>query len=213
MDDYLDDLLVWERCVAWPYCDERGDVTIGIGNMIPSASAMAALPMHYLAGMEPATDDAKMTAYDNVKAAFAPGTNALAYIGCSGVRLDRVAAEELLRRRILGEFLPALRATCPSFDGYPLSARRALVDMIYNLGGGWPPGTKSQDDPGGGLRMFVHMIAACNSVPPDWGLAAGTCHRRGCRPARNDWTRRMFEDAAATTHPVAGDVATEKPPR
>ena len=54
--------------------------------------------------------------------------------------------------------------------------------MAYNLGAG-------------GLAKFKNLRAACEAG--DWALAATECSRSTSRPARNEWTRQMFLEAAA----------------
>jgi GH24 family phage-related lysozyme (muramidase) len=191
---YLSDLIAWEQLVLWPYCDSGGNVTIGIGCMIPTAAAMAALTLHVGTSAELATDPDKMDAYDRVKASFRPTLAAWDYRDRTDLRLTVADAEKLCRGRLLSNFLPALRRIFPGFDGFPLPARRGLVDMIYNLGEGEAPSRERPE--GDGLLSFVDMIRLCNAVPPDWAGVALQSHRRSARPSRNDWTRDMFLDAA-----------------
>jgi len=200
---YIADLTAWENCPLWPYCDECGNVTIAIGNMLPTMGSITPLPLKHQASGVLATDDEKIAAWQAVKVAYDPILNALGYSGVCDLRLDRTEATALITSRLTYEFLPQLRGLCPGFDGFPLTARRALVDMIYNLGRGHAPLTVGPTDKGAGLAMFSRMLAACNCVPPDWATAAEQCHRATCRSARNDWTRAMFLEAGnpAWTNP------------
>ena len=70
---------------------------------------------------------------------------------------------------------------CPGFDSYPLPARRALIEMAYDLGVGR-------------LGRFGPLIAACEQR--DFRKAAQHCHRWTSRHARNEATRNLFLDAA-----------------
>jgi hypothetical protein len=110
------------------------------------------------------------------------GLGSHAYENATHLRLPEGVARDLCERRLRGEFLRRLRWLCPAFDGWPLPARRALIDMAYNLGVG-------------GLSRFQEMLKACDRV--DWASAAEECHRRTCRDERNEWTRELFIEAAS----------------
>jgi GH24 family phage-related lysozyme (muramidase) len=177
--DYFDDLDAHEDCVPWMYCDSRGFVTVGIGNLVSSPSAAASLPFRHKDG-NAALPGERETAWAQVNDAFKPNQSAAAYQDCSDLRLSRDFMRGLVASRLVGEFVPGITRICPAFDSMPLPARRALVDMAYNLGVH-------------GLGMFPHMLAAVNAG--DWEMAAGQCHRSTCRDTRNAWTAQMFIDA------------------
>ena len=193
--DYFDDLAEWEGETTWLYCDVRGLVTIGIGNLVKDADACAALPLAHallLPDGSPApevTEDNKRDAYCRVLNAFNSPKSANAYRAISDLRLTEGFVAQLVGQRLETEFYPGLLRLCPSFDGFPLSARRALVDMAYNLGVH-------------GLSEFPHLLEACNAG--DWAEAARQCHRTSCRESRNLWTAQMFVDASAA--PPAPEV-------
>ena len=181
--DYFDDLQAHEGCCTWLYCDSRGYVTTGIGNLVADADACAALPwQHALANVggspAPVTDEQKRTAYANVLNAFGPTKpSAMSYRSISDLRLTLDFVVGLVEQRLEAESIPGIQELCPSFDEFPLPARRALVDMAYNLGVH-------------GLSHFNLMLTACNAR--DWATAARQCHRSTCRDSRNDWTAQMF---------------------
>ena len=181
--DYFDDLQANEGCCTWLYCDSRGFVTTGIGNLVADADACAALPWaHALTNVggspAPVTDEQKRTAYANVLNAFGPTKpSAMAYRSISDLRLTMDFVIGLVEKRLETEFVPGLQELCPGFDNFPLPARRALVDMAYNLGVH-------------GLSHFTRMLLACNAG--DWETAARQCHRASSRDSRNDWTAQMF---------------------
>lgn len=173
--DYFGDLAAHEGCCTWLYCDAWGNATTGIGNLVADADACAALPWT-------GTDDPR-DVYTRVLNAFGPvKPGSSAYANLSDLRLTLDVVTGLVSQRLEAEFLPGLRRLCPGFDGFPLAARRALVDMAYNLGVG-------------GLAKFVHLLAACNAG--DWETAEAQCHRSTCRDSRNGWTANMFAAAAA----------------
>ena len=155
--------------------------------------ACAALPwVHALAPvggpLTAVTDDEKRMLYARVVNAFGDVKPAAsAYRLLSNLRLELDFVIGLVGQRLASEFIPGIVRICPGFDGFPLPARRAIVDMAYNLGIG-------------GLARFPHMLAACNAG--DWATAAAQCHRSTCRDSRNVWTSQMFVDASVANPPV-----------
>ena len=161
-----------------------------------NADAGAALPLYDLAApltVQPppeASEAAKRAAYCQIADAYRAAASALYYKWLSPLRLTMDVVQALVATRLTNEFLPGLLRLCPAFESFPLPARRALVDMAYNLGVG-------------GLEKFPHLLAACNAG--DWATAAAQCHRSTCRDTRNVWTAQMFVSASAPP-PVAVTV-------
>ena len=188
--DYFDDLQAHEGCMTWLYCDNRGFVTTGIGNLVASADACAALPWFHAAnnpagGPVPAADGEKRSAYTKVMNAFwLIKPSAMQYRSISDLRLTLDFVVGLVGQRLETEFVPGIQELCPDFDEFPLSARRALVDLAYNLGVH-------------GLSNFQMLLAACNAR--DWATAARQCHRSTSRDSRNDWTAEMFASCSGST--------------
>ena len=181
--DYFDDLWAHEGCVPWMYCDSRGFVTVGVGNLVSSPEHAAGMPfVHHDDG--PATPEEKATGWTQVQAVYDARKSAQFYSVISDLRLTQDFIRKLVTTRLAGEFLPGIVKLCRAFETFPLPSRRALVDMAYNLGVA-------------GLARFPHMLAACNAG--DWAEAAHECHRSTCRDMRNAWTMQMFVDAAAVT--------------
>ena len=181
--EYFDDLQAHEGCTTWLYCDVRGFVTVGIGNLVSSPDACAALPFRHMDGSA-ASRDEKLGAYVRVQDSFDKAHSAEFYRGLCDLRLTTEFVRDLVASRLANDFLPGIVRLCSGFAGFPQPARRALVDMAYNLGVH-------------GLGMFPHMLAACNAG--DWEMAAGQCHRSSCRDSRNAWTAQCFIDAAVST--------------
>lgn len=181
--DYFDDLQAHEGCVTWLYCDSHGFVTTGIGNLVPSADACAALPWFHAAnnpagGPVPAADGEKRSAYTKVLNAFGLiKPSAMQYRSISDLRLTLDFVIGLVEKRLTGEFIPGIQNLCPGFDNFPQPARRAIVDMAYNLGVH-------------GLSSFPRFLSACNAG--DWETASRQCHRATSRDSRNDWTAQML---------------------
>ena len=178
----LSDLLRWEGDCHHLYLDSHGLVTVGIGNLVGSAAAATELPFVDKHTGRPATPAQIVEAFDRVSHLH-KGPHAGAFASATTLRLPEDAVRALAAERLSGEFLPALRRDFPGFDNFPAPAQRALVDMAYNLGVG-------------GLEKFHQLRDAVDAG--DWRTAAAECHRRTCRAERNDWTRDLFSEAAAS---------------
>jgi GH24 family phage-related lysozyme (muramidase) len=184
ISDYFDDLDAHEGCTTWLYCDVRGFVTVGIGNLVATEDVAAVHPFFHRADGSAATDEEKRAGWNAVKGAFDATKSAAFYESACDLRLPVEYVQGLVATRLATEFIPGIVRLCPQFSTFPLPARRALVDMAYNLGVH-------------GLGMFPHMLAACNAG--DWAMAAGQCHRSSCRDTRNAWTAQCFIDAEVAT--------------
>jgi GH24 family phage-related lysozyme (muramidase) len=187
VDDYFDDLQAFEGMTTWLYCDVRGFVTVGIGNLVSSPESCMALPF-YRKGIDlNATDGEKAAGWRKVKAAYDKTKSAAYYQGVCDLRLELDFVKGLCARRLTMEFIPGIKRLLHDFDDFPLPARKALVDLAYNLGVG-------------GLSKFVTLLDACQRQ--DWEVAARSCGRKGAREKRNLWTAQMFIDAAAAPPPL-----------
>jgi len=182
----------FEGYADWPYCDSRGLVTVGIGNMLPSPEACAGLPFHHLGSGEDATDEEKSAGWTTVLNHFTKGASANAYRPLTTLRLTRDVVYSLATRRIQEDFIPALRKRFPDFDNYPDQVQDALVDMDYNLGDGKLG--SAFDGPGCVFGPAVRR--------QDWATCAEQCHRSTCRDSRNAWTAAMFRAAIAAESPA-----------
>lgn len=193
------DLLAHEAFVPWMYCDNRGLVTVGIGNLLATADAAADLPfINKVTGLL-VSDDTKRSAWDAVRRAYQKDHAAGAYQSCSALRLGSNVALELMNKRLDSEFLPVLYRLFHTFDQWPQAAQRASMDMIYSLG------------TGRGISEFVNWIAA--GQRGDFATMAQECVRssgrrnptptdpQGLGP-RNLWTIHMFQEAARGAHPT-----------
>ena len=173
------DYVRWEGKVPYMYLDTKSLVTVGIGKMLPNAAAAQQLPFVRRSDGKAATADEIKTDFDNVKKQ--PGKMLAAkYKPFTTLDLpdDQIFA---LLKTVHDGFQDKLRADIKGYDKFPLPARRALTDMIYNLGEA-------------GLLEYHHMLASIAKA--DWTQAAKECHRNGPSDERNDWTKQMFEEAA-----------------
>ncbi len=80
----------------------------------------------------------------------------------------------MLKTRIDNEYIPGLKRAYRDLGQYPLAAKRALLDMTYNLGLR-------------GLSKFKPMNGHVEKLA--WDKAADTCERKGIPKERNSWTR------------------------
>jgi len=179
-EEYYDDIVAHEGKYPFMYIDTRGFVTVGVGNLVASAETAVSLPFVHRDKGTPATAAQKIAAFNHVKGKLA-AHRARYYKTFTDLDLPDATIRTLALTRLRTEFLPGLKSIFPKFDEFPLSARRALVDMVYNLG------VK-------GLKKFTHLVKSANAK--HWKAVAKECHRSTCRTSRNEWTQKQFEQAA-----------------
>jgi GH24 family phage-related lysozyme (muramidase) len=177
----LADLDRWEGRYKHMYLDTKGLVTTGIGNLVKTAGAAAALPFVIIPRGTAASDEEKSAGWGAVKA-MPPGLRARAYESACQLRLTDVAVNVLVRERLDGEFLPHIRGRLPAFDAFPTQAKQALVDIAYNCGTG-------------GFDAFHNMLEAAEKQ--DWVSCSKRCHRSSSREDRNVWCSAMFMYASS----------------
>lgn len=179
----ISDLVQHEGSIGWMYRDNAvaGNVTVGIGCLIPDVQAAQALPFVFTDTSGAPTKPASpaLIAWDMTRVMrCAPGLIASAYRAHQTlVFLQTADIDNLAKTRLSKEFLPGLVSIFPNFDTLPIGPKRALVDMAWNLGIH-------------GLKGFPTMIHAVQAQ--DWATAAVQCHRSTCRADRNAWTAAMF---------------------
>lgn len=181
--EFVPDLIQWEGCVPWLYCDVRGYVTIGIGNLVKTANDAAKLPLVHANSLVEATGMEKFQAWIKVSNSYnhIRPAGAKFYASCSDLRLTQEEITKLVARRLERDFLPGIKLVCPNFHTFPEAVQKALVDIAYNCGVG-------------GFHDFRNLIQACNSG--DFKRASRACHRKTSRESRNNWTRDLLLSAA-----------------
>jgi GH24 family phage-related lysozyme (muramidase) len=175
LDDSMAQLEVFEGIIPWQYLDTRGFVTVGVGELLASASRAQSLPF-IDAGGEPVSPDAILAEYHRVLA-LPSGKGAGFYRAAASPVLAHSTIDGLLMNH-LQYFDGQLSQKFPNYLGFPDPVKLGLLDMIYNLGvtglfGNYP--------------TFMGFIQK-----EDWASAATECHRNGPGQARNDWTRQQF---------------------
>ncbi|WP_158794020.1 hypothetical protein [Granulicella sp. L60] len=185
MANYLEQSLTklkqFEGCVPWMYRDTAGKITVGVGLMLPDASAAAALP--FLVGIRAATPQEIAAEFARVDA-LPPGHASAFYKSPASLELAQQTIDDKLTA-VLTNFEADLRTEFPHYDQFPDAVKLALLDMIYNLG------------PAGLFKGFPHLVAAVQTGA--WTQAAAHCTRRGPGEARNAWTQQQFLDAVVGT--------------
>lgn len=163
------------------YRDTVGKVTVGVGLMLPTASAAEALTF-LLEGRAATTAEiaAEFARID----AMTMGRLPAFYRTATSLELSQETIDAKLSAVLQG-FEADLRTRVPHYDGLPDGVKMALLDMIYNLG------------PAELFKNFPHLMAAVESG--SWAQAAACCMRRGPSAERNAWTREQFLSAVVTT--------------
>ena len=180
LDDSLDYLKHFEGSIAWMYLDTRRFVTVGVGEMLPNATAAQSLAFVDSTG-QPVSQDAILADFNRVSE-LAPGQSANSYRSSASPALLPDTIDSLLMNHV-EYFDSRLRERFSAFDSFPDPARLGLLDMIYNLG------------EKGLFNHFPHFMGCVDNQ--DWSGAAANCHRVGPGPDRNAWTRQQFLAAAA----------------
>lgn len=187
IDDEIAQLKVFEGVVPHMYLDTKGNVTVGVGRMLPNAASACALPFVKLGlggTLQRATADEITEDFDRVKA-MQPGMLAVRYEWAGSCVLPEEAVDSLLRS-VLQETDAQLPSVFPKYSTWPAPAKLAVLDMAYNLGMG-------------GLRTYHQLIRALTLNPPRFDLAEGMCGRDVHESAfvrRNAWTEYQFSLAA-----------------
>ena len=172
----------FEGAVPWMYRDNApaGNVTVGIGVMLPDASAAVALPFVNLSTEQSATASEISEAFARVKA-MEPGHAASYYKGVTDIELPPEEVTALAERRLNDVFLPGLREQFHDFDALPWPAQQVLVDEAWNLGLA-------------GLKKFHSLTDAIDRR--DYRAASGQTHVSTSRPERNAWRLMTMLEAA-----------------
>jgi hypothetical protein len=185
----LDRLEPFEGRVPWMYLDSAAhpNVTCGVGYLLSNADAACSLPFVHLDGETPATIDEIRADFHRV-ISLPGGLRASAYKG--PLRLSQADIDAEGFRRLRG-FLKGLPGVFPGFEGFPDGVQQALLDLAWNVGLG-------------GLAKWSHLCAACNSVPPNWEMAAANCRTANPshnpqREHRNDWRSSCFVSCVSTS--------------
>lgn len=179
-DDVKTDFERWEGKFSHMYLDSMGLVTVGIGKMLPDCAA--AQQLRFVRRSNGATAiTAEITTDFNEVSQQTAGKPAPTYKKYKQLDLPDDVIYALLKTEVNG-FEANLKSNFKGYNMYPVSAKRALLDMIYNLGSA-------------GFVKFEQLKKAAESH--DWEEAARECHRKKISEERNNWTRDLFLASAA----------------
>jgi len=178
LDTLVENLRRFEGAIPWMYRDTApaGNVTVGIGVLLPDEGAAVALPFRNTKAGRGATETEIAQDFARVRA-IRGGLNAGEYRGFAPLELPDGEVTALAVRRLEDVFLPGLRGLYAGFDRWPWPAQQVLVDMAWNLGLA-------------GLEKFYQLRQACHTG--DWARAADESHVATSRPARNEWRAETF---------------------
>ena len=180
LDRAIELLKEGEGNIPHMYVDTRANVTVGVGQLLPTVAAAQELPFVRRDTGEAATPENIEADFKEVKK---QPTGKLAQSYKSATKLDLPANEidALLERRIDG-FEAELRGEFPQYDSYPEDAQLGILDMAFNLG------------TNGLVAKFPAFTKAARAQ--DWATCAEECHRLGVGDVRNEVTKALFESAA-----------------
>lgn len=182
---YLDDSVLalagFEGNVAWMYLDTYGNVTVGVGKMLPDAVAAARLPFRQKDG-SPAVPELVFADFSRV-VKMVPGKVPHYYFIPEAMVLSPADVDALLKDtvRMLDQ---GLAKAFPAYSSFPDAAKLGMLDMGYNLGI-----TRLQYE-------YRHFCASARI--PDFKAMARQCDRDAHDPEfarRNAWTRNKFLEA------------------
>lgn len=176
----------WEGRVHCLYLDGRGNVTTGIGHLLPTAESACDLPFTMAAGAILATPADITREYIHVKA-LEPNMRPMYYTLRTQLRLSDEVVDSLLDIDIRKKSTEVVAAV-DGFAAFPSPAQTALMDMAVNLGTS-------------GLLRYPKLLGACKRG--EWRVAASECHRKGISEERNDATAELFRGLIATKATVA----------
>ena len=194
---YLPKLKEFEGSISYMYDDTAGNVTVGVGNLLPNAIAAQKLAFVRRADPTakppmlpgPATADEIKADFDNVNKQAA-GRVASYYKQFTKLDLPDTVINALLTTRVQ-QFTTTLIATFPDYNTYSAEACAGIFDMAFNLGVG---------------KLTSAFPTFCKAVKDkDWAVASAQCNRLPpVSDSRNSWTKAQFDKAAA-------DAATAAP--
>jgi GH24 family phage-related lysozyme (muramidase) len=181
LDEICADLVRWEGEVGYMYVDIKGNVTVGIGNIVSSANYAKTLGFVNAKTKQPASPDEVEKEFTAVKAMGIRDSHVVYRLNPS-FELTTEKLVSLAKQRLTKEFLPGLKKRFGDFDSLPKPARRGLIDMIYNLG-----------VPNFGIKFDGKHCKFGPAVRRhDWNVAAAECDVSTSRKSRNAWRRAQF---------------------
>jgi GH24 family phage-related lysozyme (muramidase) len=174
-DQVVADLIRWEGNVPNMYLDTVGYVTVGVGHLIADVTAAQQLGFVNRSSGVKATPAEIGDDFENT--VRQPAGRRPQYYE-QFTKFDLPAGERVaILRGQIQEADQDLARSFAGYGGYPINPRRALIDMLFNLG------LRT-------LSTFERLHHACEAG--DWNTAAVESRRFGISDERNEWTRKLF---------------------
>lgn len=177
--DFNKEIKVSEGSIPHMYLDTVGEVTVGVGNMLPNVASAQKLAFVERKTQKAATQDQIKVEFESVSK-LTKGLRAGAYEKDTTLELPQSVIDTLLEQRIDG-FKKELKLRFPNFDTYPMTVQFALLDMAFNLG------------TTGLVTKFPSFKKAIEAK--DWATAAKECNRPQVSLSRNATVKKWLEDA------------------
>lgn len=179
--DILDRTKRFEGNIPYMYLDTKGNVTVGVGLMLPNANAAVALPFKRNSDLLLASDIEKKAEWTTIKGLQFPHI-ATWYLPFTSMTLDQATIDQFLQSE-LEKVETSLQTHFVDYPIYSAKAQAGLIDMAYNLG------------VNGLLTKFPTFVAAVKAQ--EWETAAVECHRLDVQPDRNTEVELLFQEAAS----------------
>ena len=203
LDEIVADLVAWEGLVPHLYLDSKGYMTVGIGTCLVTKDhvrepkATLKLPLRLVDSDRfahdsdaLADDDAKRSTFNKV-VVMAPKMPSDNYQTQPRLALRKEDADALVRAFLDQKASPALTRNFPDYSTFPKSARRAMVDILYNCGPGFLD-SASKSNPEKNPARAPQMRAAI--LARNWTVAAEQVPKAG-RAERRQWRMDLFNFA------------------
>lgn len=179
------------------YLDTKGRVTVGVGHLVASRSAISSVPLYRIVNKIPttiATIQERQAEYDNIsKKPFGYQYSASAFKKYTTLVMKDADIDKQ-RDNHIQNFYSELCAIFnkrngypDEFDNLPKNVQLALFDMIFNLGA-----VKI-------VRLFPNFNLALKAG--DWKRAAIESNRPDVSPARNQYVRQLLNSAPMAVTP------------
>jgi GH24 family phage-related lysozyme (muramidase) len=189
---------------SYMYLDGKGNVTVGIGHLVPDESAAKTLAFQYRRDQldgdknvtnkkdEKAGSAAKAAEYNLVKKKFVKnpdknkGEKTPSAIDFATLT-ELILSDKEIDKLFQGDFNSALteiKKKFTNFDKLPESAQLGLLDMEFNMGinfskAKWPKLFKAVEE-------------------KNWATVKTECNRPEVQDSRNSWTKARFQEAAGS---------------
>jgi GH24 family phage-related lysozyme (muramidase) len=171
-----------EEYVPHLYLDRDGNVTVGIGHLVPDADDAKSLSFKRRAPIVGASRSHVERAFNRVKTSGLINARASAFRNLTSIFITEADAVSQAMRDI-DQFLGILGSSnyFPEFDTYPVLAKTGLLDLAYNVGAD--------------KARFKYKLTTAAIFRRNW-KEAGVQQRTGREPGRATLVQGWFDRAA-----------------